>query len=173
MLSHHSSLSSALRDQRPITPPGSRSHLANGQPSDQLQNLSLSVLDAFGSVHDILNKVDKKHSEIVEMIESLPARKASDPSTTVSCHDRDLLQLKSTSGATLRGLESTLAILKELRGHELGPPIVVHQTIPLPHAFSQSSSLLLGSPAHRSVSSVSSMPSTPIKTSRSKLDDLK
>ena len=136
-LSHHSL--PPLRDHRPLTPPGSRSHFSNGEPSDQLQNLSLSVLDAFGSVHDILNKVDKQHNDITNMIEAFPAKKANDPANTISCHDPDLLKLKATSAATLRGLESTLSILKELRGHELGPPIVVHQSTPVPNAFSQSS----------------------------------
>ena len=43
--------------ERPLTPPGARSHIAGGEPSEQLQTLSLSALDAFGSVHDMLHKV--------------------------------------------------------------------------------------------------------------------
>ncbi len=46
---------------RPPTPPGSRSHISNGEPSQQLQHLSLSVLDAFGSVHDIIHQVITLH----------------------------------------------------------------------------------------------------------------
>merc|ERR1712098_221915 len=86
--------------------------------------------DAFGSVHDILNKVDKKHQALAE---------ASTDKTKPSCHDPKLLQLKATSAAAVNCMEAALAILQELRGHELGPPVVIHQTIPLPTAFSQTS----------------------------------
>ena len=138
----------SLRDARPATPPGSRSHFTNGQPSAQLQNLSLSVLDAFGSVHDILNKVEKEHQAIVETIESFPlvtkCEDAGTPNTpntpnTPSCHQPKLLQLKATAGATVRCMETALSILQELRGTQLEPPIVVHQSIPLPSAFSHHS----------------------------------
>jgi hypothetical protein len=46
----------------PPTPPGSRSHIcSNGQPaSDALQHLSLSVLDAFASAHDIIHQMQIK-----------------------------------------------------------------------------------------------------------------
>merc|ERR1712223_2373516 len=55
-------------------PPGSKSLLAsNGQPTPQLQHLSLSVLDAFGSVHDILQQTDLKHASLAQTIETLPA----------------------------------------------------------------------------------------------------
>ena len=127
---------------RPPTPPGSRSHFTNGQPGAQLQNLSLSVLDAFGSVHDILNKVDKDHQAIVQTIESFPVVVQPDDCQTPgrpSCHDPRLLQLKATAGATVRCMENALSILQELRGTELEPPIVVHQSIPLPSAFSHHS----------------------------------
>ena len=168
-IAHNTSLS--LREKRPQTPPGSRSHFSNGEPSDQLQNLSLSVLDAFGSVHDILNKVDKKHQALADTIEELPVRRPGDPGDTPSCHDDKLLQLKATSAAVVRSMETALAILQQLRGHELEPPVVVHQSIPLPTAFSVSQhpsvNLLPGSPSHlnshRSVSSLS-IPSTPART---------
>jgi len=164
-IAHNHSLS--FREKRPLTPPGSRSHFSNGEPSDQLQTLSLSVLDAFGSVHDILNKVDKKHQVLAEAIESLPPKKYPEASTDKrkpTCHDPKLLQLKATSAAAVNCMEAALAILQELRGHELGPPVVIHQTIPLPTAFSQTSvSLLPGSPSHSSQKSISSLsiPSTP------------
>ena len=50
----------------PPTPPGSRSHVgANGEPaSDALQNLSLSVLDAFGSAHDIIHQTELKNAAL-------------------------------------------------------------------------------------------------------------
>ena len=52
----------AAAAQMPPTPPGSRSHISsNGQPaSDALQHLSLSVLDAFGSAHDIIHQMQIK-----------------------------------------------------------------------------------------------------------------
>ena len=50
-------------------PPGSKTHLnKHGEPSDALQNLSLSVLDAFGSVHDILQQTDLKHASLTKSI---------------------------------------------------------------------------------------------------------
>lgn len=166
-----SSTNSLRQDTRPPTPPGSKSHFANGQPGAQLQNLSLSVLDAFGSVHDILNKVDKEHQAIVETIEAFPLpRKCSDSKVPGSptCHDTNLLQLKATAGATVRCMETALSILQELRGTQLEPPIVVHQSIPLPSAFSNHSvTKLPGSPAHRTFSSLS-IPGTPSRKLRTK-----
>jgi len=166
---HGHSLS--LSQARPPTPPGSRSHFTNGQPGAQLQNLSLSVLDAFGSVHDILNKVDKDHQAIVQTIESFPVvGKSDDPGSPSkpSCHDPSLLQIKATAGATVRCMESALSILQELRGTQLEPPIVVHQSIPLPSAFSHHSvTKLPGSPGHKSFSSLS-IPATPSRKSRPK-----
>ena len=55
-------LAAAAAAQMPPTPPGSRSHISsNGQPaSDALQHLSLSVLDAFGSAHDIIHQMQIK-----------------------------------------------------------------------------------------------------------------
>ena len=48
--------------------------------------------------------------------------------------------LKATSAATLRCVEDALSILQELKGTELGPPVVYHHaTIPLPTAFNQTS----------------------------------
>ena len=142
-INHSLSLTSA----RPPTPRGSRSHIDNGgQPSAQLQNLSLSVLDAFGSVHDILNKVEREHQAIVDTIETFPLVKSPDDSppavlpSSPSCHHPKLLQLKALSGATVRCMESALSVLQDLRGTQLEPPIVVHQSIPLPTAFSQHSS---------------------------------
>ena len=50
-------------------PPGAKSLLSsNGEPSAQLQHLSLSVLDAFGSVHDILQQTDLKHASLTKSI---------------------------------------------------------------------------------------------------------
>lgn len=86
-------------------PPGSKSLLSsNGQPTSQLQHLSLSVLDAFGSVHDILQQTDLKHAKLAKSIE-----------TSVACHNEDLLVLKATSQAALHTMESALNILQDLR----------------------------------------------------------
>lgn len=86
-------------------PPGAKSLLSsNGQPTSQLQHLSLSVLDAFGSVHDILQQTDLKHAKLAKSIE-----------TSVQCHNEDLLVLKATSQAALHTMESALNILQDLR----------------------------------------------------------
>jgi len=172
---NHPSLS--LRELRPPTPPGSRSHISNGEPSAQLQTLSLSVLDAFGSVHDILNKVDEKHQGIAETIEafSMPSPSQQESSSSQekkklikpSCHDENLLLLKATSQSTLKCMESALSILQELRGNQLVPPVVVHQTIPVPTAFSQSSTNFIPASPHRNLNSLST-PSTPARHSRPK-----
>jgi len=176
----HNHPSISIREQRPPTPPGSRSHISNGEPSEQLQTLSLSVLDAFGSVHDILNKVDQKHQGIAETIESYPASKSSHQEPSISddktkaikpeCHNEQLLLLKATSQATLKCMEGALSILQELRGNQLAPPVVIHQTIPVPTAFSQSSANLIPASPHRNVNSLST-PNTPARHSRPKSAD--
>jgi len=104
-------------------PPGSKSLLAsNGQPTQQLQHLSLSVLDAFGSVHDILQQTDLKHASLAQTIETLPntASGASGVPGPLGvkfpkCHDDELLVLKATSQAALHTMESALNILQDLR----------------------------------------------------------
>lgn len=176
----HNHPSISIREQRPPTPPGSRSHISNGEPSEQLQTLSLSVLDAFGSVHDILNKVDQKHQGIAETIESFPASKSSHQEPSISddktkaikpeCHNEQLLLLKATSQATLKCMEGALSILQELRGNQLAPPVVIHQTIPVPTAFSQSSANLIPASPHRNLNSLST-PNTPARHSRPKSAD--
>jgi len=94
-----------------LPPPGSKSLLAsNGEPTPQLQHLSLSVLDAFGSVHDILQQTDLKHAQLARNIETLPMA-----SSNLKCHDEDLLMLKATSQAALNSMESALNILQDLR----------------------------------------------------------
>ena len=163
-----------------IIPDYPRSHISNGEPSEQLQTLSLSVLDAFGSVHDILNKVDQKHQSIADTIEAFPAAKPSDQEASAgkdktkamkaTCHNDQLLLLKATSQATLKCMEGALSILQELRGAQLAPPVVVHQTIPVPTAFSQSSANLIPASPHRNLSSLST-PSTPARHSRPKSAD--
>ena len=95
-----------------LPPPGSKSLLAsNGEPTPQLQHLSLSVLDAFGSVHDILQQTDMKHVQLAKTIENLPMTTVQGP----KCHDEDLLVLKATSQAALNSMESALNILQDLR----------------------------------------------------------
>ena len=83
---------------------------SNGEPTPQLQHLSLSVLDAFGSVHDILQQTDLKHAQLARNIETLPMA-----SSNLKCHDEDLLMLKATSQAALNSMESALNILQDLR----------------------------------------------------------
>ena len=90
---------------------------SNGQPTQQLQHLSLSVLDAFGSVHDILQQTDLKHASLAQTIETLPntASTAASKAKFPKCHDDDLLVLKATSQAALHTMESALNILQDLR----------------------------------------------------------
>ena len=96
-----------------LPPPGSKSLLAsNGEPTPQLQHLSLSVLDAFGSVHDILQQTDMKHVQLAKHIENLPM---TTNQKGPKCHDEDLLVLKATSQAALNSMESALNILQDLR----------------------------------------------------------
>ena len=118
-----------------LPPPGSKSLLAsNGEPTSQLQHLSLSVLDAFGSVHDILQQTDVKHAQLAKNIETLPMS-----SSSLKCHDEDLLLLKATSQAALNSMESALNILQDLRD--------MNQLTATRHYKSKSSPLSL-SPKH-------------------------
>ena len=95
----------------PPTPPGSRSHISNGEPSVALQNLSLSALDAFGSAHDILHQAEIKHVSLSGAIELLPHDKEAE----IRCLDEDLLVLKATSNAALASMEEALGILQDVR----------------------------------------------------------
>jgi len=115
LLNHHENF--------PEPPPGSRTHLnKRGEPSDALQNLSLSVLDAFGSVHDILYQSNLKHQMLTEAIDALPMQapdKKSDNGCNDAngpfCHDDDLLILKATSQSALACMENALALLQDIR----------------------------------------------------------
>jgi len=115
------------------TPPGGRS-LTSGEPSDQLQNLSLTALDAFGSVHDILHKVEEKHHSLASYIETLPLGKVTSIEDLANhvyemqpleptCHNDQLLLLKATSQATLMCMESALTMLQEIRENQLFAPV--------------------------------------------------
>jgi len=160
-------VNSHVRENKPATPPGSKSHFTNGEPSKELQTLSLSVRDAFGSVHTCLNNLEREQRVISDTIEGLPLRKSPGSGISPTCHDKELLQLKATSAATLRCVEDALSVLQVLKGTELEPPVVIHHaTIPLPTAFNQTTVNLTlpGSPAHRSVSSLS-IPTTPSRGS--------
>lgn len=116
--------------QMPPTPPGSRSHISsNGQPaSDALQHLSLSVLDAFGSAHDIIHQMQIKNKNLGKSIELLPQSSSngspapsSNSSNSPGSLDEDLLLLKATSHAALYSMEEALSILQEFRETRLGP----------------------------------------------------
>jgi len=149
LASNHPALT--IREFLPPTPPGSRSHISNGEPSEQLQNLSLSVLDAFGSVHDIIHKADEKQQLLAEAIEALPlytppqsdCKSASEIATrskgagTLSCHDEELLLLKASSQATVLCMETALAMLQDIRESQLQVPVVVRQTGPRLKTLSQ------------------------------------
>ena len=114
-------VSNHIRENKPATPPGSKSHFTNGEPSKELQTLSLSVRDAFGSVHTCLNNLEREHRAISETIEGLPLRKPPGSGSEISptCHDKKLLQLKATSAATLRCVEDLVRLAdqnKKVRG---------------------------------------------------------
>ena len=128
---------------RPITPPGAKSHVTGSEPSDQLQSLSLSALDAFGSVHDMLHRVEEKHRSLSEAIEALPPGKEREEGETVAtsvqphCHDPKLLLLKATSQSTLLAMEGALSLLQQLREDQLASTSV--STPSLPHTPSSPS----------------------------------
>jgi len=124
------------RDTLPPTPPGARSHISNGEPSLQLQNLSLSAVDAFGSVHDILHKVEAEHQLLLEAMDKLPNSERLKPS---------MLLLKATSCSTMHCLEGALSLLQEVRDGELAQPVVVTKAIPRPKSISEA--VIPGSPA--------------------------
>ena len=116
LLNHHSTVA---------PPPGSKTHLdKHGEPSDALQHLSLSVLDAFGSVHDILHQSNIKHQQLSTAIGSLPMPMNNTTDTSDHelngpfCHDEDLLLLKATSQSALAGMENALSLLQDIREYQ-------------------------------------------------------
>lgn len=133
---------------RPITPPGAKSHVTGSEPSDQLQSLSLSALDAFGSVHDMLHRVEEKHRSLSEAIEALPPGKEREEGESVAssvqphCHDPKLLLLKATSQSTLLAMEGALSLLQQLREDQLASGAAIPgsaSTPSLPHTPSSPS----------------------------------
>eukprot|EP00096_Caligus_rogercresseyi_P015936 TRINITY_DN8437_c0_g1_i1.p1 TRINITY_DN8437_c0_g1~~TRINITY_DN8437_c0_g1_i1.p1 ORF type:complete len:301 (+),score=102.37 TRINITY_DN8437_c0_g1_i1:37-903(+) len=103
-----SSASPPIREYLPPTPPGSRSQLRlNGEPTEALQNLSLSILDALGSVHSILHACNVNHKELVKAVESSP-----------NPLDGDTLLLKSTSTSALLCLESALLMIQDIHENQ-------------------------------------------------------
>lgn len=146
--------------ERPLTPPGARSHISGGEPSEQLQSLSLSALDAFGSVHDMLHKVEEKHRALAEAIEALPPKaRLEDRPGRMSCHDTEMLVLKATSQSALLCMEAALGMLQDIREGQRDGPVVVHQSMPRPKTLSQtSSSLLPVTPSRSSASPRSNRP---------------
>ena len=138
-LRHGLARAARTRD-RPLTPPGANSHIVGGEPSEQLQSLSLSALDAFGSVHDMLHKVEEKHRKLTEVIEALPPGKemedgAEAPATVQPhCHDPKLLLLKATSQSTLLAMESALTMLQQLREDQMLPTSLSVPSLPFSHS---------------------------------------
>ncbi len=133
------SASGSQQPQMPPTPPGARSHLSvNGRPSEQLQHLTLSLLDAFGSVHDIIHQAEIKNDELCRCIEALPSAAALEGP---HCLDEDLLILKATSHAALLSLEQAITILQDFREVRQGP--IMEATTPTAHI---SKSLFASSP---------------------------
>lgn len=100
-----------MAPSHPVSAGGKSQLSAKGEPSEALQHLSLSVLDAFGSVHDILQQADMKHRSLAKAIGSLPL---SGSGETPLCNDPDLLMIKATSQSALLCMENALAILQDL-----------------------------------------------------------
>jgi len=111
----------------PPPPPGVKSQLtARGEPTESLQNLSLSVLEAFGSVHDILHQADLKHASLRDTIEQLPMT-----GPKPSCLDDDMLTVKATSQAALICMQDALSMLQEIvEGSNMQPVHSGHQRKP-------------------------------------------
>ncbi len=108
------------------------------------------MLDAFGSVHDILHQVEVKHEELSSTIESLPikskAKEHADPTEQEGpfCFDQDLLMLKATSKASVTCLEQALTMLQDIRELNYGPLALDNQpsvVVKTPFAFPSSSPL--------------------------------
>jgi hypothetical protein len=104
-----------LQQQLPL-PPGARSHIANGEPSLHLQHLSLSLLDAFGSVHDIIHQSQLKADDLCVFVENLASPASGNKPTRL---DDDLLILKATANAAVLSLEQGLSILQDYRCVEM------------------------------------------------------
>ena len=133
---------------RASSPPGAKSHVSGSEPSDQLQSLSLSALDAFGSVHDMLHRVEEKHRSLSEAIEALPLGKEKEEGegetekVEAHCHDPKLLLLKATSQSTLLAMEGALSLLQQLREDQLSSGLTIPasaSTPSLPHTPSSPS----------------------------------
>ena len=146
-LAIRASVRSAGKD-RTTTPPGAKSHVSGSEPSDQLQSLSLSALDAFGSVHDMLHRVEEKHRSLSEAIEALPLGKEKEEGegetekVEAHCHDPKLLLLKATSQSTLLAMEGALSLLQQLREDQLSSGLTIPtsaSTPSLPHTPSSPS----------------------------------
>jgi len=87
-------------------------------PDRPLSTLPLTSVDAFGSVHQELEKVYEKQDLVTKYISSLPVPKPGD-TTSPSCHNSRLLVLKATSQAMVSCLESTTDILQRLAEHKI------------------------------------------------------
>jgi len=112
---HHAS--GAAGAGGPATPGGAatRSQLtARGEPTESLQTLSLSVLEAFGSVHDILHQADLRNRTLRGAVERLPLHQPTTNEQQPTCLDSDLLLIKATSQSALLALQDSLLILQEI-----------------------------------------------------------
>ncbi|TRY71524.1 hypothetical protein TCAL_11946 [Tigriopus californicus] len=98
-----------IREPLPATPPGSKSHINDGEPSLSLQNLSLTVLDAFASVHHMIHQADFKRQALCQAIEALPSAQGTVGPQSL---DEDLLILKATAAASFMAMQQSLTILQ-------------------------------------------------------------
>lgn len=93
----------------------------SGQPLHARQNHSLSALDAFGSVHDILHQANHNHQKLSQSIKVLPEQPSEENKNEYGmsdigpfCNDEDLLVLKATSLSTLAGVEDAFTLLQDI-----------------------------------------------------------
>ena len=88
-----------------------------GTPGGDL-SLPLSSIDAFGSVREEVEKVYERQEGLSSYIESLPLPRPDD-TTSPSCHNTRLLQLKATSQAVASCLQAATETLQQVAEHQI------------------------------------------------------
>ena len=81
-------------------------------------SLPLTSIDAFGSVRDELEKVYERQEGLSKYIESLPVPRPGD-STSPSCHNLRLLEVKATSQAVVSCLQAATETLQQVAEHQI------------------------------------------------------
>ena len=81
-------------------------------------SLPLTSIDAFGSVREELEKVYERQEGLSKYIESLPVPRPGD-STSPSCHNLRLLEVKATSQAVVSCLQAATETLQQVAEHQI------------------------------------------------------